>query len=427
MDDNKILPQDKHVDSRDYRVVGISFIGSTGVAQDISNLCIELQVRQDMFLGFMNGEVLINDAIDIHTQFAMHGNEYLLIHITEPGKSVAINKAFRIYKISDRVQAQSGSSQRYVLYFVSDELLQSQTMKISKGYKDTTVTDIVNDILQNYLKLPMNRLILDSTNKPVSVIIPNYRPLEAINWLASRAHTRNDTCWFFYENLDGYNFRSVQSLYRDPPAFANEFKLESKKTEKNIEEDKFTIDDFEVKKDFDSLSQAGNGGNAMKLLQLNPMDQSFESFDYSQEDLETMHGNPSMSNPKNLFEKSEAHLMCYIDTMGTSNWVKRTMTMTNLNNSLIQITVPGNMLLQAGRTINIKLPYSTIPSEGDMWDERKSGKYLIMAVNLKFDLLNHRYISILLLGRDSVPVPLPASDTKLPDKIRKINANSNRN
>jgi hypothetical protein len=426
MADTRILPQDKHVDSRDFRIVGITFINAMGVSQDISKLCIELQVRQDMFLGFMNGEVLINDAIDIHTQFAMHGNEYLLIHIQEPGKTLAINKAFRIYKISDRVQAQTGSSQRYILYFVSDELLQSQTMKISKGYQNTTVSDMVADILQNYLQIPSNQIILDRTGTPVSVVIPNYRPVEAINWLASRAHERNDTCWFFYENLDGYNFRSVQALYRDPPAFANEFKLESKKGDKNIEEDKFTIDDFEVKKDFDALAQAGNGGNAMRLLQLNPMSQSFESFDYSQEDLETMHGNPAMSNPKNLFGKAESHLMCYIDSMGTSNWVKRTMTMTNLNNSLIQITVPGNMLLQAGRTISIKLPYSTIPSEGDMWDERKSGKYLILAVNLKFDLLNHRYVSILLLGRDSVPVPLPTADTKLPDKIRQLNANPNK-
>lgn len=427
MDENRILPSDKHIDSRDYRVASITFINAMGVTQDISDLVLELQVRQDMFLGFMNGEILINDAIDIHTQFAMHGNEYLLIHIIEPGKTVAINKAFRIYKISDRLQAQSGSSQRYVLYFVSDEMLQSQTMKISKGYQNTTVSDMVSDILQNYLQIPANRLIIDRTGAPVSVVIPNYRPVEAINWLASRAHERNDTCWFFFENLDGYNFRSVQSLYRDPPAFVNEFKLESKKGQKDIQEDKFTIDDFEVKKDFDALAQAGNGGNAMKLLQLNPMSQTFESFDYSQADLETMHGNPSMSNPKNLFDKSEAHLMCYIDTMGTSNWVKRTMTMTNLNNSLVQITVPGNMLLQAGRTINIKIPYSTIPSEGNMWDERKSGKYLIMAVNLKFDMINHRYTSILLLGRDSVPVPLPVADTKLPDKIRQLNANSNRN
>lgn len=427
MDDNKILPSDKHIDSRDYRVTSITFINAMGVAQDISNLVLELQVRQDMFLGFMNGEMLINDAIDIHTQFAMHGNEYVLIHIIEPGKTVAINKAFRVYKISDRVQAQSGSTQRYILYFVSDELLQSQTMKISKGYSNTTVTDMVSDILQNYLRIPANRLILDQTTEPVSVVIPNYRPVEAINWLASRAFNRNDTCWFFFENLDGYNFRSVQSLYRDPPAFANEFKLESKKGQKDIQEDKFTIDDFEVKKDFDALSQAGNGGNAMRLLQLNPMTQTFEAFDYSSEDLETMNESPSTSNLGDMFGKAESHLMCYIDSMGTSNWVKRTMTMTNLNNSLVQITVPGNMLLQAGRTINIKIPYSTIPSDGNMWDERKSGKYLIMAVNLKFDLMNHRYTSILLLGRDSVPVPLPAADSKLLDKIRQLNANSNRN
>lgn len=420
------LKQDQHVDSKDFRVHSINLIGASGVSQDITSMVLEVQIRQDMYLGFMSGEIIVTDAIDIHSTMGLHGSEYLHIHITEPQKSISFNKAFRIYKVGNRMPIQSGSSQRYIIYFTSDEMLISNSMKINKAYKDSTISSVVVDILVSFLKVPTNRLIVDPTSEPVSLIIPRLRPVEAINWLASRAFNRDQVCWFFYENLDGFNFRSVQAMYADPPVFQNVYTLENKSGEKDIQADKYSIDDYESKRDFDALMQSSSGGYSMALTTLDMVTQKYEKNEYGLDSLPTMFQNPNMSNPKNLFAKTDSHNLTYLNTMNISSWIRRVMSLSALNSAITEITVPGNVHLQAGRTVNIRVPYSTIPSESSMWDTRKSGKYLILAVNHKFDLLNHRYTSILLLGRDSVPEPLPAYDPKLPDKIAKLNSNSNR-
>jgi hypothetical protein len=129
-----------------------------------------------------------------------------------------------------------------------------------------------------------------------------------------------------------------------------------------------------------------------------------------------------MSNQKNLFSQSSMHLMTYLNADGIENWIRRIMALSILNNSLTEITVPGNMGLNVGTLVNIRVPYTITPAEGDMWDKKKGGKYLIIAVNHKFDLVNHKFTSLCLLTRDSLPEGLPAYSSTLPDKIARLNS-----
>ena len=425
------IPQDQHVDSRDFRVLAIDLISADGSSRSIIDLVAEIQIRQDMYLGFMSGEMLITDATGMFNTAKIHGGEYLYIHITEPEQDLAFKKAFRVYKMGDRQTAQE-SAQRYTLYFVSDEMLTSHALKISKAYRNTTVSDIATSIMRDYLNIPTNRIKVDKTADAVSYVIPNMRPFEALNWLASRAYSSTDNCWFFYENLDGYNFRSLQSIYKDGPAVRVPYRLEAKNVSKKLDMDKYSIDSFESRRDFDALLQASNGGYAMRLTGVNPTSREYVKTEYGLDDAPKLYGNLPMSNHKiqgkSLFDRAESHDLAYIqtDTEHTDKWIRRVLALASLNNTLIEIAVPGNVKLQAGRLMSIRLPYSTTPSESDMWDKMRGGRYLILAANHKFDLTNHRYVSILLLGRDSLPEALPATDTKLPDRILKLNTNSNR-
>lgn len=425
------LPTDQHVDSRDYRVETITLISADGKYRDITGLVVELQVRQDMYLGFMSGELVMNDGVDMHSQAALHGGEYLLLHLTEPEQEVCIRKAFRIYKVADRSSAQN-NSQRYIIYFVSDEMFKSNQVKITKAYVATTVSDIASDIMQNYLDVPSNRMVIDPTSDPVDIIIPNYRPFEALNWLASRAFSSTDNCWFFYENLNGFNFRSLHSIYKDGTVIKVPFKFEQKGGEKDIGMDKYAIDSFEVKRDFDVLKTLSTGGYALQMQGLDLFTQSVKVTEYGMDDLKFLNKNPSMTNPKQggkaLFDRHEAYNLTYLDGDKdyTSSWIKRIMHMAALNNNVMEMVVPGSVRLQAGTLMNIRFPYASTPADGDIWDKRKSGRYLIAAVNHKFDLVDHKFDTIVLLTRDSDKEALPTYDNTLPDKITKINSNSHR-
>jgi hypothetical protein len=381
-----------------------------------------------MYLGFMSGEMLVVDGIDLHSRSAMHGNEYIFLHLTEPDQNVSIKKAFRIYKLGNRFPITSGG-QRYVIYFASVELFESSQKKISKAYKSSTVSDVAKDIIKNYLMVDDERIIVDETTDSQDIIVPFLHPAEALNWLASRAYSQDATCFMFYENLNGYNFRSLSSVFKAPSPVKVPFVFENKQGMKQLDMDKYTLDNIESKKDFDSLSTLTSGGVALSLLGLDPIAQSRTKTEYGQDTLPTLFKNPAMTNPDNLFKKTDAYALTYLQTPITRSekFVKRIMSLATLNNSQLEITVPGSMRLQVGTTVSLRIPYATTPSDdSEIWDRRKSGKYLIVAANHKFDMSNHRFNTLLLLARDSMPEALPQADNQLPDKIRKLNAKANK-
>lgn len=428
------LPSDEHVDYRDFRIESISLIDSSGIARDIRSLLAELQVRQDMYTGFMSGEALVNDGVDLFTSAAMHGNEYLYLHLREPGVKRIIKKAFRVYKVSNREPMQN-NMQRYVIYFVSDELVKSNMIRISKAYKNSKISDIATDIMKTYLSLPAKRMNVEATGEAVSYIIPSQRPTEALQWLASRAFNADRFCYFFFENLDGFHFRSLQGLYNSPNAIKVPLTYEHKGVNKQLEMQKYAVDDYQSKKDFDVLLSGGNGGYAMQLLAIDPIKQSAVLNEYNTDKLPKMFKNAATSNPvdnsgRSVFDKSDAYQLVYLapDRIGeqpkehTEAWIRRVSAMTMLNNSMLEIVLPGNLNVQAGTMVNMRFAYTITPSESNMYDERKSGRYLVVAVNHKFDIINHKFDTIFVIARDSFPIPLPELDSRLEEKITKLNA-----
>ena len=429
----RIPTDDTYVNSRDFRIKDILLINSEGKPTSIVNLVMEVQVRQDLYLGFINGELLITDAIDLYSQMAFHGNEYIFIHLEEPQQQVLIRKAFRIYKIGNRVNIQN-NAQRYIIYFVSDELVTSNTKKISKAYKSSTISEIAKDILLNHLMVPENKIDIDESSGMMNIIIPNYRPSEALNWLATRAFNDQDTCYFFYEDLEGFKFKSLQNLFQQPTINKNPFVLQNKMVTKDVSVDKLSIDYFESKRDFDVLSTVSSGGYALKVLGVDLFYQNLNKNEFGIDGIKKLYENPAMSNPKDdtgkpLFERYDTHYLTYLQAEKTltdeknysETWLKRIMTLASLNNSLMELAIPGDINLQVGKIVDLLFPYTITPSESDMWDKRKSGKYLIIAVNHKFDIINHLFNSMIMVTRDSIPEALPPLDADLPAKIAKLN------
>jgi hypothetical protein len=427
------IPTDESVDTRDFRIESVALIAADGTSTDITALVGEIQVRQDIYLGFMSGDLIITDGIDLHSTLALHGGEYLLIAIKEPEQKVAINKAFRVYKVSDRIPV-NNNAVRYSLYFVSDEFIHAKTERVSKAYRGSKISDIAKDIMTNVMGIPSSKQVIDDTNDPVDVVIPLMNPYEALQWLLTRAYSPDSSCWLFYENLDGFNFRSLNSIYKDSPPIKVPFVFENKIVAKSMGMDKYAMDSFKGRRDFDILQTLDDGGWAMSLLGLDPFHQTFKTNVYSIDETHKMYPNPSMTNAGDpngnlLFDRHSAHVMTYIDTTdtstekasGTSKWVNRILSLSALNSNLVEIAIPGSMRVQVGKMISCRFPYSVTPSDAqNMWDKRKSSKYLVVAVNHKFDIVNSRFESIVLLARDSVPVALPACDVTLSSKIRNI-------
>lgn len=412
--------------SKDFEIKKLELINSGGQTIDLRYVFIQMQIYQDIFSSVMNGNILLNDSKETFSTFYLCGNEYLSVSIDKPGLNRPFEKVFRVYKTTDRKPV-SNSGQAYTLHFVSDELITSEMMSLSKAYKGQKINDIVRDILTKELKIDASRINnLESTSGVHDFIIPAYRPFEAIQWAVSRAYDVNKFCYFFFENKDGFNLISLQSLFKQTPY--KKMKYEIKNVEPDPATNRDSVDDFNIVNDFDMLTSIGNGAFASRLTAIDIFSQSHVDLDYNLNTAEQQ-GNLlnkykpvnsfKNSNNQSLFNAYNSFFRTYVAINDTasekSNDIKfwmmpRALHMTMLNNFKIQIVVPGDIEMKAGDIVEYEMPtFQGSDSSGRQMDKKRSGKYLITSVNYKFIREDNNFECVVELASDSFSEALPAA------------------
>ena len=409
--------------SKDYEIKQLELINSGGQTIDLRNIFLEMQIFQDLYSSVMNGNILINEGNDTFGNFYLCGNEYLKISIDKPGLNRPLDRLFRIYKTTDR-RPSSDSGQVYLLHFCSDEMISSESLIVSKAYKTTKIRDVVNDILVNELGVDSQRIAsLEQTSGSFDLIVPGQRPFEAIQWVTARGYDQKKFCYFFFENKNGFNLTSLQTLIKQKPY--KKLKYELKNTEGNDPAlNKDSIDDFVILNDFDMITSISNGSFSSRLLSIDIFSQKFENIDYNLETAEAQ-GNllnkfkpvNSFKNSKNqtLFNSPYAFFRTYLTINDTASeksndikyWMQpRAMHMSLLNHFKIQITIPGDIELKAGDVVEYEFPsFESADAGGKKLDKQRTGKYLVASINHKFN--GDTFESIVELVSDSFSEVIP--------------------
>jgi len=379
---------------------------------DVSGIFEELNIFDSLLLPVMNGTVLIKDSIGLSGRLLFDGSESLLIDIAKDKKSdiATFRKAFRIYKQSDR-KNDTQNSEVFMLHFVSDELMYSDQQRINQSY-ELTYAQMVEKILLNYLKVPPNNLtgIINPTSGLRKIVIPNLRPLDAIDWIAKRAVDSQDSPNFmFYQNLVGYNFASLSTLLSQADIL--DVKFEAKN-----QTGKTSIDEISSARSLDVISQANevektrSGVNAGKFIGFDPLTRTVatRNISYGDHYLNMKHGNknPNFSQIKNRDGVNNTETYDANKTVGSfgaarqlSEYIKkkdptsiskednvesylsqRTSIIKNLMTKRIRLVMPGNFQLTSGFNVNLIIPnFGKKSRSGDNEDPSLSGRYLIIA------------------------------------------------
>ena len=108
---------------------------------------------------------------------------------------------------------------QYTLHFASPELKKNETTMISKGYRDMSVSEIVNDILVNDLHFTQSDsvelFVEDTQYVEPAISFPYMKPFDIIKSLSKKALRRNNkdaANFLLFENKRGVQFRSIESL-----------------------------------------------------------------------------------------------------------------------------------------------------------------------------------------------------------------------
>jgi hypothetical protein len=434
------------ISPQDFRLNYVNLIASDGSILNIKNLIIEFNLYEDIFSVGTTGDVVVNDSNDLISFLSLTGNEYISFLLEKPALDCGIQKTYKLISVSSR-RMSNDTNENYVLHFCSEEITVSEQYRVSKSYKNKKVSEIVRDICENYLNINTNKQIsfnplrIEDTKNTLDLIVPNLKPLDAINWLSNYAQSPNiasPSTYLFYQNYFGFNFQSLQSLYAIAPfkSYNYEPKNLVSSTDgrvRDLEKDLVNVISYEIIDQFDSLKSITSGSFANKLISVDLINQSYieTDFDYRKSFPFSTHLNEYslLTNAKNSrgdtpnktpdgylklvtgIQKTSINPYVLSKAVSVKNTdiekyiPHRTSELSLLTTNRLRLIVPGDPLLTIGRNIFFNMPTIGLKDKnGKNNDAYLSGKYLVTSVRHKADQTGV-FISIIEICKESVPTP----------------------
>lgn len=420
---------------QDYSLKTLNFLTANGNRIELKRLMLELSYYEDIYSFSVSGYITIVDAQGFIEMLQLTGNEYIEINFGKvKGAKNETDQTYRVYKIGNRLPAGNQNSETYTLYFCSEELLLSEQIKISRSYKGQKISSIVKDVLTDKLKIKTNKInSLEETTGVYDFIVPRLKPFETISWLSNYARPKGSAGadMLFFETKDGYNFKSLQSMFSDSPYATYKYQAKNIDERQSFQEKATAVLNYEIIKPYDSLNEINSGALANQLVSIDPLTRTYNitNFDYSKykDEAKSLNGNKVSNNLKNRVGKTpnenyEGVMKVVVGNSGQQNvpYIKdregsvakdifvetyipnRTAQMALANYTIVKMTIPGDPGITAGRTIVFNLPTIKPTTNSRDLDKFYSGKYLVTAVR-HIILVNGIYQTVLELSKDSSP------------------------
>lgn len=216
----------------------IIFNKINGESIDVTSMLVTLNIYQSIFQPFMKADIMLYDAVSLHTNFPLVGEETIEItwSPTSQGSTSAVNEigkdedetyrlTFCIDKAEKQITSTKGMDTVYVLNLYSVEMLDNVKKRIQSAY-NTTYTNAIGLLLENELNMTDNGKKLkgmtdldqpEASKGSFRFIVPNLKPLDALQWMTKRAVSTeygNGSYFVFFERFDGFYFNTVGQMIK---------------------------------------------------------------------------------------------------------------------------------------------------------------------------------------------------------------------
>jgi len=435
------------------QIVSYRLDGDTSepVTLDLKGILQAIELTEDIFNNCIMGRITVIDGQDFRSVLPITGLEKLELSFNTPGMQGihAVRDEgfpFHIYKI-DAMAPMEPRAQMYNIYFTSREMFFNNMTRVCQAFKGPT-EESVNTILrdQNYLR-SKKKFIYEPTKNNEKYVVPNLRPFKTINYLAQSSLSANydNAGYLFYENANGYFFRSIESLlalsgvarpaifeYNTQPA-----NIKDARGLNNVVEDLKNVIKYEFDRPVNTLSMLGEGMYGSKLLTIDNFNKTFEEHDYSYQrefgnSFHTEHTDGGKSSfkftlPWSYYEDTNlilsdfpnAKLMVSSNTrkihndydfVRKENYLQKRLTQRlALQNINLTLNVYGNTLLHAGDMITFNLPlYRPVGETGKaVANPHFAGRYMIMSIKHIISPPDNKHEMIIKCMKDAVRTEYP--------------------
>ena len=344
-----------------------------------------------MTLSFMDIDQMIS-------QEGITGGEMIDLEIIIPDfeeKFKIESKKQKLVLNSVRDVVTSTNKQMATLEFVSEESLINETSRVNKKFTGN-VTQIVSQLLTNESNSDKKGIQTekefnsDQAVNKYSFVGNLKRPFETIQWLCPKAQASAKNFGFlFFENLDGFHFKSIENLLKQEPEFL--YQKPDRPTETDL---RIIESNLNQSNDIGINSRMGMYSNRTIYIDLE--NETYEEVDFNISELnpdkplkviETLKEKPTRLMFRMLDQgalqkgstKKEVEKRNELAVYQNKSYIRNNL----LFSQSLNISVPINPELRAGQIIEVQFPLkdntdqNTTDKFGKDKDNDISGKYLI--------------------------------------------------
>lgn len=411
----------------DYEVVRLDIVSAQG-GEPISllNQFVTIVIYEDLVANSLVGEVGIADAFNYAETIPIVGNEKVFLEYRTRGKKVEVVKLTgRVYTSLGKNRTSGEKGEVYKLVFRTEGSFQDYTKRVSSSLKGT-ISDMVKKVFADNMKdIPLS---VDPSVGVYAYTIPFWSPKFTALWLSKRAasssNPENPSCFVFYEDVDGFQFRDITKKIRKDSVYKFRIEPKSGKNITDLGNYLTRVESMSVDKFFDRLEEYNTGLHSGLLavhdITRKRIDTTVLNYTDDFGDYKRLNENPIM--PTRNKELSQAPLGFYnfvptqtkrFDSVEKPDdhqkyLLKRNSILSQLNSHKVSITVPGNSSLRLLDTIDLDVPrLGYMSADETKWkDTHLSGKYMITAMK---HVINRDtgYTTTMELSKDSLIEPIP--------------------
>lgn len=402
--------------------------GSTTV--DVTNSCLFFDYFEDILSPCVTAIAQLMNSSSLFNILPIRGGEKVTISVDTAFGEFVLDDLY-VYKVSN-LDAQK-SNEMFTLNLVSREGLTNETSRcetIYRGNLQTTVTKILKDDLKTKKYKSEN---IEGTSNDYSFIGNNRKPFHVLTWLGPKAvpangqnsgtageEARGTAGFLFYENKDGFNFRSIDSLVSSTKIQTNSadkenipYYLFTQVIEENQTKTNFNILNYNYEKNIDLMKALRVGMYVNKTYFYDLYSNTLDIYKYKVKDqVKSKLGGAESIAVSDEFGDSISRIMVRTSDRGglkpdgslsdkLRSGADMAMSYSRYNllfTQALNMVVPCNVNLKVGGIIHAEFP--RIDRSTNMTsDEEQSGYYLVKELRHHFE--GGQMVTSLRLIRDS--------------------------
>lgn len=391
----------------DITIRRLDVVSSANYKVNMTNQVIGIEIYEDLFSPFISMAITVRESLDFINALPLRGEEIINLEISTPGftkEELFFKGQYYIYKIGDR-QLLTDRNAVYTLHCISYEALTDLNVKQSKSFRGN-IGDIAKENLGKDGLNTTKKYTIEPTKNAIKYISNFWSPAKNLNFLASSAQNNDGhASYLFYENREGFNFRSLDTLYKQDilqKFIKNNHTRDTNgnTSYRNIDIDYQQILEIKVREPYDALKFTQNGAYASRMFAYDLVKKKYFAKDYDA--LSQFDKSPHL-NKKPLYTTSKpvtaAHMIFnemrhysahngFPDTSSVTTMQQRNSKLNLFRSAVIEIDVFGRTDYTIGKKVYVEVPKPASIASKDVpngdngfIDKTYSGNYIISAVN----------------------------------------------